>query len=123
MCVLIFLIISKAPLDYYINGIFDEIGILLIIGFLFSILPQLILSVILYFLNKIIKINKIIEVIIVIVLGVIMSLLFLSMIFRGKTISIKEYITFAYTIYFPVIISGIIYRILLFKINKINVRE
>jgi hypothetical protein len=123
MCVFIFLIISKTPLDYYINGLFYEIDILLMMGFLFSIFPQIILYIILYFFNKIMKINKIIEVIIVIVLGVIMSFSFLSMFSRGNTISIKEYIIFGYYIYLPIIISGIIYRILLFKINKIKIRE
>jgi hypothetical protein len=117
LCIIIFTILNKMPLDYYIYG-FDEIIILSIIAFIFSTFPQIIFTILICFLTKIIKMKKVVEILMTIVLGIIMSIVFTMSWGRGRTISIKEFMLNGYTVYLSIIISGVIFRIILYKINK-----
>jgi hypothetical protein len=120
-CIILFVAINKMPLDYYIYGFF-EILTLSILGFIFSIFPQIVVCLFLHFIKKIIKLRKIVELVIVIIIGIIMSFLFLA-VNPGRAESIKDVVFYGYSVYIPIIISGIIFRILLYKINKINIRK
>jgi len=122
ICVLIFLIFDKTPLDYFFKGLFYEIDILLIMGFIIGILPQMVISIILHFINKLIKIKKILDIVITIIIGNILSFIVLLYSFRIN-VSIIEYVIYGYNFYIPFIISGILYKLVLYKVKKINVRE
>jgi len=120
ICKLILLIIGKAPLEDYF-----EIDFTLLFVFIFAILPQIILFIIMYILNRLIKINKIINIfiniILIIVLGITMSYKFISLFSRGNFI--ESILRGGYAFYISFIIGGIIHRLFLYIINKINIRE
>jgi len=54
-------------------------------------------------------------------MGFITVYLFLILVFGN--ISFKDYIIEGYTYYLQTIISGVIFRIVLYKINKINIKK
>ena len=121
LCILIFNIINGFSINqYYGFGGFLEITTL---GFVFSILPQIILYVLLYFINKKIKINKIFEIIFVIINGFFMSVVTGFFIFPELYRRAGDYFRDGHYIYIPIIISGIIFRILLYIIDKIKIRK
>jgi hypothetical protein len=105
------------PLDYYIYG-FTEILSLSIIGFIFAILPQIIIGICINLINKKYMINIIFEIIIRIILGFIMSIIVLFTI-PGGTQKINEIIFYGYNVYLSIIISGLLFVFLKYIINKI----
>ena len=85
-------------------------------GFLLSILPQMALEILInYFLGKY-SINIVLNIILSIILGFIIA----TIIFFIYTIgtSLREYLFFSYYFYLPIIISGIVFRIIKNEIRK-----
>jgi hypothetical protein len=119
ICTLVYMILEGKSLN---NSIFIEIlknmHYLITVGFIFSIFPQIILYIIIIFVNKIVKINKIIDLILVIILGFIMAFIFIYIFFGADTF--KDFIIMDDRFYLSTIISGVIFRIILYIINKIK---
>lgn len=116
LCVIIFTIFAKMPLDYYFYG-FIEILILSIVAFIFSIFPQILLTICITFLRKKLSIHIIPEVIIRTVLGFIMSVIVLSY-FPGGIKVLEEVICYGYNVYVSFIISGLVFMFVKYRINK-----
>jgi hypothetical protein len=106
-------------LDYYIYG-FTEIITLSIIGFIFSIFPQILLGICIYFIRKKLKIHFFSEIIFRIILGFIMSVILLFS-FPGGSKSIKDIMIYGYSVYLAMILSGLLFMIFKNRINKIKV--
>jgi hypothetical protein len=117
---LYFFIVELESFDHFLFGLRFILG-MLIAGFVFSVLPQIILYNVIklfykYIQKKIIVI--IIDIVMIILLGLITSKVFVFFTHLNNYKIIKEFIFMAYPIYLSIIISGIIFRIILFIINK-----
>ena len=118
--VLINNILSKISLDILDNISFEIFYLsnpFIKVAFIFSIVPQIIL----YFISKKLKINKYIDLGLILFMGFIIFYLYFYFVFGN--ISLKEYIIHGYEYYLSTIISGVIFRIVLYKINKINIKK
>ena len=116
LCIFILGYINNPLFNYLKLG---YLGILIstFVAFIYSIFPQIILYITLYFIKKNKNIKKYVEIILIIFLGIVMSFLFISLIENFK-ISFYDSIIKGYSFYISIILSGLIYRIILFKINK-----
>jgi membrane-associated HD superfamily phosphohydrolase len=121
LCILVFNIINGFSINQYYG--FGDFLVITTLGFVFSILPQIILYILLYFINKEIKINKIIEIVFVIINGFFMTVVTGFLLAPNLYSRAGDYFREGHYIYIPIIVSGIIFRILLYIIDKINIRK
>ena len=121
ICTLVYMILEGMLSNNIFIKITKGMHYLIMVGFIFSILPQIILYIITIFVNKKVKINIIIDLILIIILGFVMAFIFIY-IFFGSYTPFKDFIIIGYSYYLSTIISGVIFRIILYKINKIKIK-
>jgi hypothetical protein len=113
ICVLINLISYITYYGFSFKIFYLDIS-LIKVAFIISIVPQIIL----YFISKILKINKFIDLGLILLFG-----FFPVYLIFFFALGLKEYIIHGYEYYLATIISGVIFRIVLYKINKINIKK
>jgi hypothetical protein len=118
LCLILFSKINNVHINA--NG---EALIPLFFCFLVSIFPQILLTIVFHFINKIKRTNKFIEIVTTMMLGIVISiyLVYNSTNSNGEQIwrnePINDLIHYGIDIGLPIIISGTLFRILLYKIK------